>query len=273
MDYKIILNHILSYILTLYGNPKLPRKIVQDSMYFMDNFIKNVYLPSLKTDIIEIVIKANVDKNSIEKIKKCFNNHSSVFEAVSTEKKIFSILKDKGFIDHEEYEIGTTFVDKIVGNELKLVPDFLYGIHVPLRKTLKIFLELPGMFNQIQSYVEKLQKESHIITNIMQSDLWLNKYSKKIEGIVLPLYMFYDDLEVGNALGSHAGVNKCGAVYFSIACLPPHIASRLSSVLFTTLIHTEDKKKSSNKQVFRKVIEELNFLSSKGNTINIDGVP
>lgn len=61
--------------------------------------------------------------------------------------------------------------------------------------------------------------------------------------IVLPLYIFFDDLEVGNPLGSHAGTNKFGIVYASIACLPPHIASKLNNIIFSTIFHAEDKKK------------------------------
>lgn len=31
--------------------------------------------------------------------------------------------------------------------------------------------------------------------------------------IVLPIFLFFDDYEVGNALGSHSGIHKLGAVY------------------------------------------------------------
>ena len=106
----------------------------------------------------------------------------------------------------------------------------------------------------------------------MQGDLWIKCYSKTVGNIVLPLFLFYDDLETGNPLGSHVGINKFGAVYASLACLPPHIASRLSSIFLTTLVHTEDKKKSSNEAVFIKIIEEINYLQREGILITVDGV-
>lgn len=73
-------------------------------------------------------------------------------------------------------------------------------------------------------------------------------------------------------MGPHAGVNKFGAIYSSIACLPPNIASRLSSILFTGLIHSEDKKKTTNRKVFSKLIEELNRLQKDGIIINVNGI-
>ena len=63
------------------------------------------------------------------------------------------------------------------------------------------------MMKEIEEYIEKLRRESHIISNKMQADLWLKVYSKSFDCLVLPLFLFFDDLETGNPLGSHAGTN------------------------------------------------------------------
>lgn len=118
-----------------------------------------------------------------------------------------------------------------------------------------------------------IQNDSSIITNIVQCDLWKNKMSKLLPGeIILPYYIFYNDLETGNCLGSHAGNNKFGAIYAALACVPLEIASKLSSILFCTLIYTNDKKESNNGDVFRVLIDEINFLRETGIIITIDGV-
>ena len=90
--------------------------------------------------------------------------------------------------------------------------------------------------------MKTLSAEEYIKSNIIQANLWKNNYCEKfVNCVVLPLYIFYDDLEVGNPLGPHAGVNKFGAVYASIACLPAGIASKLNSILFTMLVRSQDK--------------------------------
>ena len=90
----------------------------------------------------------------------------------------------------------------------------MYGVHIQLRRSLKLFLEIPGMFNQILEYMQKLSKETNIITNIIQAELWTAKYSVQVlNDLVLPFYIFFDNLEVGNPLGSHSGKNKFCAVY------------------------------------------------------------
>lgn len=163
-------------------------------------------------------------------------------------------------VDFEEFSIGRHFVDGLVNNEIILVSETLYAVHIPLRKTLKLFLEIPGMFRTITKYIDNLKNETSIVTNIMQADMWKQKDSKNENTIVLTLLLFYDDLETGNPLGSHAGKNKFGALYAMIACLPTYISSKLSSIFLTLLVRTADKKNSSNYNVFKKVIEEINYL-------------
>lgn len=93
-----------------------------------------------------------------------------------------------------------------------------------------------------------------------------------MESVLLPLFIFYDDWEVGNPLGSHAGVNKFNAIYALIRCLPPNILLRLPSIIFSTFIYVSDKKQSTNKNVFAHLIKELNFLRREGISIIINGV-
>lgn len=251
MDYLFLLNHLITFILMLYGNPALPRKIVDIVIDFIQNFIAAVYLPSLKKDVLEALKDENISGFSLFKLNQCFERHSKIFDAVSTEPKRFNLLRRKGYVDPQEFDLGFKFTEKLVGNDILLVPKTM---KVPLRNSLKLFLEIPGLFGQILGYMRNLSKESYIISNIIQSNLWSTVYSDITpETILLPLFIFYDDLEVGNPLGSHAGVNKFGAVYALIGCLPPNIASRLKSILFSTLVHISDKKKA----VMKKSLQSL----------------
>lgn len=167
-------------------------------------------------------------------------------------------------IEHELIQVGSALVPRIVDNEEKLVSKDVFLAYVSLRKSLKIFFQLPGVFEKVLNYLDELYSDSSgIICNIVQSDLW-KKMRGDFNGILIPLYLYYDEFEGGNALGSHAGINKFGAFYTYIACLPPEIASELSSIIFTGLICAKDKKNCSNEEVFRHLIRELNHLRTTG---------
>lgn len=273
MDIIATVNYILTFILFLYGDSNLPRKVVDDVMNFCHEFVSTIFIPSLRDDILTILKNENIPKSTLSEINRCFYRYSTIFANVDTEPKRFHLLKKKGFIDHKYFTIGTSLTETIVDNEVKLVPESIQGIFLPLRETLKLFLQIPGVFRDIMDYIKELSEESNIITNIIQGDLWQTNYFQKFnDDIVLPLYVFFDELEVGNPLGSHKGSNKFSAVYVSIASLPPRLASRLHSILFSTLLHSSDKKLCGNEKTFKLLIEELNFLNKEGILIKVNNV-
>lgn len=104
------------------------------------------------------------------------------------------------------------------------------GQIVPLRETLKTLLELPGFYKKLLSVLETDNSTTYVdktYTNVCDGTVW--KSIKEYYGnkSVIPLFLYYDDFETGNPLGSAAGVHKVGALYGSIAILPFPYASLL----------------------------------------------
>jgi hypothetical protein len=56
----------------------------------------------------------------------------------------------------------------------------------------------------------------------------------------LEFFLYYDDFQVNNPLGSHAGAQKLGAVYVSLACLPPELFSLIDNIFLLSLFKTDD---------------------------------
>lgn len=79
------------------------------------------------------------------------------------------------------------------------------------------------------------------IFNFIQSILWKTKILKNPNKFLLPLLLYYDDFEVNDPLGSHAGNQKLGAVYISIPCLPSEIVSSLENIFLALIFKTDDK--------------------------------
>lgn len=180
------------------------------------------------------------------------------------------IFKNKGYLDYKILEIRKKISDKIIDNTNRFISPVAYVAHLPLRKSLKAFLEIPGLFFDICNYVKNLKKSTEIFSSILQSNLWKSISKKFGDYIVFPLYIFADELECGNALGSRAGVNKFLAVYAVIACLPPEIASQLASIILTLLIYSKDKNDSEDVDLFKALIDELEFLKDFGVVINVN---
>jgi len=173
------------------------------------------------------------------------------------------------YISPVEYCIGKRRACKNTGRFTVEHMKDVNGYFIPLRHTLQKFFELPDVFTSTIDYINSL-KGSETITNFIQSELWREK--RKTFGddaLVFPLFIYYDDWEVNNPLGSHS--TSLGGVYYFIPCLPPECASRLENIFLALLFNTEARKDFGNNQTFAPLIEELNFLEQIGITINVDG--
>lgn len=82
--------------------------------------------------------------------------------------------------------------------------------------------------------------------------------------------MFFDDYECNNALGSHKGLSKCGAVYLSVPCLPVEMRSKLENIFLFILFNSMNRQVFSNGCTFSKALDELRYLLSEGIEINHD---
>ena len=88
---------------------------------------------------------------------------------------------------------------------------------------------------------------------------------------IFPIDIYYDDLKIGNPLGSHAGIHKLGAIYASIPLLPITVSSQLHNIFVLALFHSKDLKFYGKPHVFKRVIDDLISLQNDGVTITLSG--
>lgn len=110
------------------------------------------------------------------------------------------------------------------------------------------------------------------MSNFIQGELWqiqLNNLCKN-DGIPLPFIVYYDDIETGNAMGSHGDINELGAVYGKISTIPPNYSLKLQNILLSGLFATKVRKKHGNDVIFPKLKNNLIELEENGVQIIID---
>lgn len=145
------------------------------------------------------------------------------------------------------------------------------GQIIELRQILKHFLELPNVFQDIVFHMQEKESscDNNVCTSILQGNLWKEIRLKFANKIVFPLYLFYDDFEPNNPLGSKSGLCKIGAVYISVASVPVQYASLLENIFLAQLNFSADRVQYGNKNIFYKIIEELKYLETEGIEIQI----
>lgn len=258
---KLYDNNII-FISKLYSESTFSRKDIQKII----NAINNLLFEPM--DIFEKSIKQilkNYDHNDQTfMINKFFEEFNNLFKGFETEFLRFKILENsKLFIKPITFSVGEGVETK---NSIPITKKYTAEF-IPLSDVLKYFFSMPGVLHETVKYVEHL-KHQEVISNIIQTGFWKSKISDFNDNtLVFPLFIYYDDFESGNPLGSHSGIHKLGGVYCSVACLPPKYRSQLENIFLLTLFHTSDLKEFGPSVIFSPMIEEVNKLRTEGITI------
>lgn len=179
-------------------------------------------------------------------------------------KRLQFFEKSTNFIKPDEHVIGTVSEESRKENRVSLNLKNRVCSYLPIKKQLQVFLEIPGVLASILDYQKTLENgdTSNGIQNIIQGSLWKSlKLEKKA---VIPILLYFDDFEVGNPLGSHAGCYKLGALYYTIATIPPEFSSRLENIFIACLFHSSDRSYFGNKTVLNPLIKEFSDLEING---------
>ncbi|XP_074096554.1 uncharacterized protein LOC141525814 isoform X1 [Cotesia typhae] len=260
-------SYIEQFIAQMYDFLSMPRSLIQNLLKIVESLFSNFFSDMLNLFNNEELTLANlkIELTLIySKIKNAFTDLDSEY------KRIQHYEKSKFYVKPVVEVAGTIQKEKKVGDKKIIGLKEIKLTMIRPQDSLKLFLELPGVFKTIFNYQNQLIEESKnsprtVFRNIVQGSLWkslIEKHDKK--DIILPLTMFFDDLETGNPLGSHAGVNKLGAVYISIPTIPPNLSSRLENILLTLLFYSKHRSVLGNEAVFKKLISDFKDLEETG---------
>lgn len=249
--------HVDDFVSKLYDRLSLSRLATQEIIASVGTLLTNISLD----------LKDEAQHSNAEATNIAIDSLSSCFSHVGTEYKRLQYFENTNkFVKPTQITIGSTQQKVNENNTAVMDLKDTFVCMVSLKQNLELFLTLQGVYDSIISYHEELANEQDVIRNIIQGEIWKNLHEKDSD-VYLPLILFFDDLETGNPLGSHAGKNKIGAVYISIGSLPPEHSSKLENIFLVMLFKSHDRVTFGNKVIFEPVIRELNFLHEHG--INI----
>ncbi|XP_018577570.2 uncharacterized protein LOC108915902 isoform X2 [Anoplophora glabripennis] len=251
---------IIVFMCGIYSENTFSRKDVQKIMNLINELLSEP-LDIFNKFIDHVYNESNIPAEDVFEMNRFFQELKILFEDFGTEHLRFKILERADlFIKPVEFTVGEYIETK---NNVPVVKK--YTAHfISLSQVLRNFFSIPGILFETMTYLEQLQNLDNVY-NIIQTNFWREKISDfKKTDIVLPLFIYYDDYETGNPLGSRAGIHKLGAIYSTVACLPPKYQSRLENIFLVTLFHSTDLKEFGDKVIFSKLVDELNYLRNTG---------
>jgi hypothetical protein len=259
-------------LLLLCSKMNLSLAAVQCVKDMCHNFIESFML-AITEEVCSIFNEHNIADDRCVALLQMMKALSSPFiglETVYQQKRYYE--KNNLYIPSSQFVIGHQLEPVRTGNvvcKLKVCT----GEYVSQKKVFEKLLSLPNFAQEIKAYLSKLSDD---YDDFKDASLWKNhpvrmQHLNEENTLVIPVMDYYDDLEIANPLGSHAGAYKVGVKYTVIKGLPPIYNSRLDHILLNTVFVASDRKTFSDKTCLGKYIDEMNELETKGFRCIIDG--
>ena len=220
MELKDILKNEASDVLaSFYGKTALPRSVVNDVIKeitkllsgeaFKKAFDKilNLILTFLPSEYLEIKELLNI-------LQKPFDNISSELEIIKDNSKNYVAPKSVTIAEKHTFKKVNkkkkrTF--QVSKKKIVLINKPITAQYISVSAVLKNFLEKPGVFEKVKQFLSDIKtSDNNRIRHLMQGSLWKSIEIAFPNQTVLPLTAYYDDVNVGNALGPHKKNSKLG---------------------------------------------------------------
>lgn len=182
---------------------------------------------------------------------------SNPLELCNTEYNLNKWLSDIMFHQVQQFTINEEINLVPVSGKTVYNDNNIKGIILHLQFQFKTFFENGDNLNKTLTHYSDLMNVKDVsIKNFVQGSLWQEKISQYQNKIVVPYFMYINDFELNNPLGSHASFHSLSAIYYSF---PLSDQSKLSNINLAALIKTVDMKDFGNNLCLKTLIQELNI--------------
>lgn len=103
----------------------------------------------------------------------------------------------------------------------------------------------------------------------MNGTLWKN-VKKEFEGrVVIPYFLYSDEVEFNYAIGAHSDTHKVTDIYYNFPTIPSHLLSRLQNIFVAGFIKASDLTRIGPSKALKELIDLLIELEETGlNLVN-----
>ena len=197
------------------------------------------------------VIEQNVHLNEMKGLERPFANLDTEYLIIKALKSVH-LWNDPVDINIDYQE---SYIEKFGCQAIASKPVDISII--PLSDLIRFHFNSPGKLKASREY---MSTRSNLITDV--------KDVQNFDSYTFPYVIYFDEIEVGNALGSHKGVNKLGMFYMSLRCMHPSEYSKLDNILIYTCVPSNLNNKKCMDKILNNLVVEINSLYMEGLTLH-----
>ena len=186
-----------------------------------------------KTDDLSYVValfsETNLQRNNIQFILDMTRDlvdqklgfESKSFQGLETEHLRIKRLKHENlWVEPREFVLN--YEEQVKGEGIHYAA--LTGHGLKLTELIRSVFSVPSLLRAALKYMAK-PRISQYITDCKDGTIFGDSSNRTI-----PYLIFYDEVEFGNPLGSHKGIQKLGVIYISFRCFEPYSYGSLDGI-------------------------------------------
>lgn len=259
---NLIYKSAVEFTLSLHNNNSFTRR---DILNIQKNIAGNIIKPI--ATILDNIVKINIkDPMLLLEFSNVTSVISNPFKLCNSEYLLNKWLTENNFATNIQQfiinnEIGTRQSGDVVYDE-----KITKGILLPLQFQFKTYFEHNDNLIKTLNQIKELNKPNNVLSHFIQGKLWKQKVTNFQNKTVIPFFLYIDDVEINNPLGSHATIQLISAIYYSFPLL--WNSSKLSNIFLAALLKSKDVKDFGNDVCFNQLIDEIIFLEQEGLSIS-----
>ncbi|KAF0710672.1 C2H2-type domain-containing protein, partial [Aphis craccivora] len=209
-----------------YGKFNFSRK---DAIQFQQN-VTNIITNSIAHELKKLIVDNNTKQNNA--LKSIINFCENPLVELDTEYKFLKSLQINDYYEKPKIINLDNTIDDVRINNINIVDEKkVKGVILPLKFKFRKYFEAPDIL-----------KNDNGFTNFINNKMLFNE-----DGVIyIPNFLYFDDFEVNNPLGSH------------------------SSSILAALFNSKDVKFIGNYKCFYFLIDEINELQSYGINLTLN---
>lgn len=246
----------LIFSLQLHNNLNFKRN---DILSIQNSVRHNIVSPMLKN--IQQILKTNLSLNIEQEmlLSSLFQNIENPFQTCDTEYKLIEHLKQNDlWNDYEEFTINNEIESTHCRGQTQYDAVETTGVLLPMSFQFRKCFEKNEQLLKTLKQMDKISNSSEEFSHFIQGSLWKDKSKAFLSQnkIVIPYFLYIDDAEINNPLGSHC--NPVTFVYYSF----PVIEN--CEIYLAALFEGKSYKQFGNEKCLFSLVREIKDLESNG---------
>lgn len=190
---------------------------------------------------------------TLDSFQDPFSTMATSYMQDKTIKKLFDP------VEPEEVLISQTAFRKKKGQSRELAIKKNVFFYIPLIKSLEQLLSNSRVFNMINTTPQSCHKEGFLY-DINDGRLFKTHPLFSIRPSALQIFLYSDEIQICNPLGSHAPVNKLLMFYYTLGNIDPKFRSKMAAIRLLAIAKSKDIRDCGVDVILKRLNEDLQLL-------------